>query len=174
MRQMGKQRLTLIAIGMLVLAGLLGAAAIAQESAPPASEDPVPHGARYVVNPLTGVALGGMDPVSYFTDPEPQQGVRDFEFVWAGVPWYFSTAANRAVFMGAPEVYAPQFGGHGLTALARGFLSDGNPRIYVIHAQRLFLFYSRGNREAFELSRRQTLEDAQANWDELLANPPVE
>ncbi len=41
-------------------------------------------------------------------------------------------AANRDVFMRNPEIYAPQFGGHCVTSLARGYLSDGKPRLYVI------------------------------------------
>ncbi len=84
---------------------------------------------RIVTDPLTGVALDGFDPVTYFTEPLPRLGKPDYEYYWGGVPWYFVTAANRDVFIRAPDVYAPQHGGHCEMSLARGYLSDGKPQI---------------------------------------------
>jgi hypothetical protein len=122
-----------------------------------------------VTDPLTGVAIDGYDPVSYFTDPQPLEGRPDFEYYWGGVPWYFATAANRDVFINDPEIYAPRFGGYCAMSLARGFLSDGNPRIYLIEGRQLYLFYSTGNRDAFLLSSGKAVTDAEANWPELAA-----
>ncbi len=121
----------------------------------------------YVTDPLSGVALGGFDPVSYFTEEAPKPGVATFAYEWAGVPWYFVNAANRDVFERAPEIYAPLFGGYGVMGLSRGYLTEGNPHIYRVEAGRLMLFHSTGNREAFGLSPRQTYEKAAANWPEL-------
>lgn len=120
-----------------------------------------------VTNPITGVAIDGFDPVSYFTDPEPREGQSSYEYVWGGASWYFATEANRDAFMRAPEAYAPQFGGHGATSLARGFLSDGNPRLYAIHRHRLYFFYSSGNRDAFIMSPDKAIAEAEANWERL-------
>src|SRR5690606_3936646 len=120
-----------------------------------------------VTDPLTGVALDGYDPVSYFTEPEPLRGVRDHEYQWGGVSWYFASAANRDVFMRAPEVYAPQYGGHCEMSLARGYLSDGKPQIYAIEKMKLYLFYSAANREAFLISKAEAIEQAKANWQVL-------
>lgn len=115
-------------------------------------------------NPLTGVAIEGYDAVSYFTDAEPKKGRPEFEFVWAGLPWYFASAANRDVFMRAPDVYAPTFGGHCATSLSRGYLSDGDPRLFAVHRQKLYLFYSLGNREAFMLGPDAMIGMAQTHW----------
>lgn len=123
-----------------------------------------------VTDPLTGVALEGYDPVSYFTTGAPEHGAPEFEYEWGGVPWYFVSAANRDVFARTPEVYAPMFGGYGSMALARGYLSAGNPRIFAILGTRLFLFYSTGNREAFLVAPRTGFADAEANWQELSKN----
>lgn len=120
-----------------------------------------------VTDPLTGVAMDGYDPVSYFTGGDPQLGNPDFEYDWGGVPWYFISAANRDVFSRAPQVYAPQYGGHCLMSLSRGYLSDGKPRLYVIDALKLYFFYSAANREAFLLSRSDALQAAAKNWPEL-------
>lgn len=120
-----------------------------------------------VTDPLTGVAMDGYDPVSYFTGGDPQLGNPDYEYDWGGVPWYFASAANRDVFSRNPEVYAPQYGGHCLMSLSRGYLSDGKPRLYVIDALKLYFFYSAANREAFLLSRSDALAAAAENWPAL-------
>lgn len=117
-----------------------------------------------VTNPLTGVALDGFDPVTYFTDAAPIQGVADYSYDWAGVTWYFTSAANRDVFMRHPEIYAPQFGGHCATALARGYLSDGNPRLYVVEEMKLYFFYSIANRDAFFAATAPSIKTAAATW----------
>lgn len=155
MRQIGKEILTIAAL----LGGLLMAAPVSAESVITA----------IVTNPLSGVAIDGYDPVTYFTDGEPKPGKPDFEYYWGGVPWYFVSAANRDVFMRAPEVYAPQFGGYCVMALSRGYLSDGKPGIYLVRDDRLYLFYSTANRDAFELSEAEAAAKAGGNWPKLSA-----
>ncbi|MBI4923046.1 MAG: hypothetical protein HY834_14980 [Devosia nanyangense] len=150
MRQIGKQILTIVA--WLVLATASPAGGLVT---------------TIITDPLTGVAIDGYDAVSYFIDSEPQPGKPDFEYVWAGVPWYFESAANRDVFMRSPESYAPQFGGHCLMSLSRGYLSDGKPRLFAIEALKLYFFYSSANRDAFLLSRTEALAAATVNWPKL-------
>lgn len=120
-----------------------------------------------VTDPLTGIALGGMDPVSYFTEPVPLLGRGEFELDWGGVPWHFATAANRDVFARSPEIYAPQYGGYCAMGLSRGFLSDGDPKVYVIFKQRLYFFYSAANREAFLLAPDAAAVRSQEKWQVL-------
>ena len=158
MKQISKQILTMLAFVL----PLLGAASAAI----------VPVQAQSVVtlivtDPLTGVGIYGMDPVSYFTETEPQPGRGDFEYIWNNVPWHFASAANRDIFKGAPEVYAPQFGGHGAMGVARGYVADSDPRIYAVFKQRLYLFYSAANREAFLLAPDVAAQQAEARWSEL-------
>ncbi|WMT86251.1 hypothetical protein NO932_15195 [Pelagibacterium sp. 26DY04] len=157
MRQIGKQILTLTksyATFCVLALVLLAAPALAREKA-------------IVTNVLTGVAISGYDPVAYFTEDAAIQGSPLYELQWSGVTWYFSSAANRDVFARAPEVYAPLFGGHCAMSMARGHLSQGNPQIFRIVGGRLMLFYSIGNRAAFDLSPANALVQAAANWDEL-------
>lgn len=159
MRQKRKQNLTITRL--LVAVWLTLGLALSSPVSAAALVDAI------VTDPLTGVALEGYDPVSYFTEPEPVQGVADFEYQWGGVPWYFASAANRDVFMRNPEVYAPQFGGHCVTSLSRGYLSDGKPRLYTISGMKLYLFYSVANREAFFKSEDTALPSAVAGWAKL-------
>jgi YHS domain-containing protein len=148
MRQMRKQILT---IGALVVALTCSSWVLAADGG-------------VVVDPLTGVAAAGLDPVTYFIEAEPRQGLPDNEFRWQGVPWYFVSAANRDVFARTPEIYAPQFGGLGAMSLARGYRAEGNPRIYARYKLKLYFFYSVANREAFLLSPDAAIAAAEANW----------
>lgn len=143
-----------MAVGLVVLCAL-------GLSAPARADGSVPG---FVTDTLTGVALAGMDAVSYFTDAEPLPGVADYEYDWSGVPWYFANAADRDIFIRSPDVYAPQFGGHSATSLAQGYLSDGDPRIYTVVAQRLYLFYSEGNYDAFEKAPAAIIDAARKRW----------
>jgi len=162
MRQLSKQRLTIWQLVAICFSLLAFFSVTPQNLANT-------NGGRYflemyVTDPLSGSAIDGMDPVSYFTEVEPLQGLPDYEHHWKGVSWFFATEANRAVFMDAPEAYVPQFGGYGLAAVSRGYLSNGNPRIYSVYNRRLYLFYSTGNREAFLLERAPMVNGAFNNW----------
>lgn len=156
MKQTSKQILTMLALFVPLLA--------AGWALPIRAQSVV---SAIVTNPLTGIAMDGYDPVSYFTESEPLLGSADFEYEWGGVPWLFASAANRDAFISAPEVYCPQYGGHGAMAAARGFLSDGDPHLYTVFKQRLYLFYSAANREAFLLSPDEAALKGAENWKKL-------
>ncbi|MFD2647252.1 YHS domain-containing (seleno)protein [Devosia albogilva] len=123
-----------------------------------------------VTDPLTGIALGGADPVAYFTENALVPGRAEYAFTWQNVPWYFSSAANRDVFARAPEVYAPQFGGHDGMGVARGFVADSDPRFFTVFKQRLYLFFSAANREAFLMAPDAAAARAESLWPELSRN----
>jgi len=118
-------------------------------------------------DPLTGIAIGGMDPVSYFTEPAPLPGRADYEFTWMGAPFQFANQANLDIFMRHPDLYAPRYGGHGAMSMARGFISDSDPLIYTVFKQRLYLFYSAANREAFLLSPDAAAISGEQHWQVL-------
>ena len=161
MTQTSKQILTMIAL-VLPLLGAFSAAIV------PARAQSVVT--LIVTDPLTGIALSGADPVAYFTQNELVPGRPEFVFTWQNVPWYFSSAANRDVFVRAPEVYAPQFGGHDGMGVARGFVSDSDPRFFAVFKQRLYLFFSAANREAFLMAPDAAAARAEALWPELSRN----
>ena len=158
MKQTSKQILTILAFVLPLLA------MVSATLGPVQGQSMV---TRYVTDPLTGIGIYGMDPVSYFTETEPEQGRGDFEYIWQNVSWYFASAANRDVFMRQPEIYVPQFGGHCGMAMARGYVSDSDPRIYTVFKQRLYLFYSAANREAFLLSPDAAGSQAETHWTRL-------
>ena len=158
MTQTSKQILTMMAL-LLPLLGSISAAIV------PASAQSVVT--LIVTDPLTGIALGGADPVAYFTEGAMVPGEAEFELSWQNVPWRFSSAANRDVFAKAPDIYAPQFGGHDGMGIARGFVTDSDPRFFTVFKQRLYLFYSAANREAFLMSPDAAAAKAEEQWPEL-------
>ncbi|HEY8380904.1 MAG TPA: YHS domain-containing (seleno)protein [Microvirga sp.] len=97
----------------------------------------------------TGLALGGFDPVSYFTPSGPQAGRPELEVLWSGVAWRFASEANRAAFLAAPQVYAPQMGGYDAEAASRGRIVDADPLLYLVSGERLYLFRTDAGRARF-------------------------
>jgi YHS domain-containing protein len=119
---------------------------------------------RVVVNRYSGLAIEGFDPVAYFTDSQAAQGVADFEAAAAGAVWRFRNEGNRASFVAHPEIYAPQFGGYDPIDLGRGVTYAGNPRLWVVTGQRLYLFGREENRDAFTVDPQRFLKDATTRW----------
>ena len=122
---------------------------------------------RVVADRYTGLAIGGFDPVSYFTDARPMAGQPGFEVSEAGAVWRFRNEGNRAFFLAHPEIYGPQFGGYDPTDLARGVPLAGNPRFWLISGQRLFLFGAAESRDAFAADPSRVLREAMQRWPAL-------
>lgn len=112
----------------------------------------------FATDSLRGYALGGHDPVAYFTQRMAVEGSENHELSWGGTRWVFRNQGNRAAFEKAPLVYAPAFAGCDPYALADGFTVTGNPVLFALHRNRLLLFHSDINRFLF-------LADPKNLWD---------
>jgi hypothetical protein len=119
---------------------------------------------RLVADRTTGLALGGFDPVAYFTDAQPLVGQPAFEAAEAGAIWRFRNEGNRAFFLAHPEVYSPQFGGYDPTDVARGVAVAGSPRFWLVTGQRLFLFGRAESRDAFAADPARFAREARQRW----------
>ena len=127
----------------------------------------IPHAAtteRVVIDRHTGLAIYGIDPVAYFTNRAPTAGREDFEFRHAGAVWRFDNEGNRAAFAADPEVYMPRFGGYDPLDVARGVATPGKPALWVVSAQRLYLFYTADSRAAFIADPARIITGAAARW----------
>ncbi len=119
---------------------------------------------RIVIDPNSGLAISGFDPVAYFTDAQALPGKGEFEQVVAGTAWRFRNAGNRAAFMADPDVYAPRFGGYDPVGVARGVAVAGNPLLWIIKDQRLYLFYAPQTRDEFAGDSDHTIATADSEW----------
>jgi YHS domain-containing protein len=122
---------------------------------------------RVVVDPVSGLALWGYDPVAYHTDQKAVKGKHIYEYVWQNVSWVFASEANLEVFKADPELYAPRYGGHGALAMARGYLSGANPQVFALYKGKLYLFYSFPTRAAWVQSLPLHIQRATAHWQKL-------
>ena len=120
---------------VLGLSGLLALAGSLALPPAPALAGPAP----VYTGRFSDVALGGFDPVAYFTDGKPVEGSRQFAFTWKGATWRFAPQANLEAFSADPERYAPQYGGYCAWAAARNYLAPGDPRHWRILGGRLYL-----------------------------------
>ena len=119
---------------------------------------------QLAVNPVTGLAISGFDPVAYFTEDKALFGRPEFEFNLDGVVWRFTNEGNRGAFAGHPEIYAPRFGGYDPVAIGLGRSVPGHPLIWVVVGQRLYLFYSEETRAAFRADAGRIIDTAERKW----------
>jgi YHS domain-containing protein len=120
--------------------------------------------AALVVNPATGLAISGFDPVAYFSEAKAEPGRPEFELSADGAVWRFRNEGNRAAFEDNPEVYRPAFGGYDPIAIARERAVPGHPLIWRIAKGRLYLFYSEENRASFLADTERVLVAAERKW----------
>jgi hypothetical protein len=147
------------------LALLLSVAAPERSAAAETRADP----AAVVADWRTGLALYGFDPVAYFADGKPAAGLPELEGTTGALTWRFRNEGNRAAFEADPEAYLPRFGGHDPVALARGAVSAGNPLIWLVHDQRLYLFHDPAAQAAFAADPDMATAAAAARWPGLQA-----
>ena len=124
-------------------------------------------GERIVVDWHTGLAIDGYDPVAFFTDGKPLQGSPNLELRRGEVVWRFINIGNRAAFAAAPNVYMPQYGGYDPIGVARGLAVAGNPNVWIIQGQRLFLFYDSARRQKFVSDPNRVIASANRKWPDV-------
>jgi len=89
-----------------------------------------------------GVALKAYDVVAYFTEGKALHGTKEFQHVWMGAKWRFSSAANRDLFAANPGKYAPQYGGYCAYGLSEGHKAPTDPTVWKIVDGKLYLNYN--------------------------------
>jgi hypothetical protein len=122
---------------------------------------------RVVVDRLRGLAIGGFDPVGYFTEHKALLGIGKCELRYAGTVWRFRNVGNRAAFANDPGIYAPVFGGYDPLAVVRGVATAGDPQIWLIHKNHLYFFYDSASRKAFTAQPDAVLAEALEAWPKL-------
>lgn len=89
-----------------------------------------------------GLAIQGFDPVAYFTDNKAAKGIKKYAAVAEGITYYFSTEANKNLFLKDYKKYEPQYGGWCAYAMgSTGEKVEIDPETFKIKDGKLYLFY---------------------------------
>ncbi len=145
---------SLIARTMALL--MLTAVAVAWAAKPPVQVD------------RAGIALHGYDAVAYFAQNAAVKGTAEHSHSWHGAVWHFSSAANRDTFAGAPEKYAPQYGGYCGYAVSKGSTADIDPKAFTVHDGKLYVNYSTRIMKKWRQDIPGNITKANANWPKVL------
>jgi YHS domain-containing protein len=115
-----------------------------------------------------GLAIKGYDPVAYFTLNKAIKGNKEITASAEGVLYYFSSIANKELFLKDFKKYEPQYGGWCAYAMgANNEKVEIDPETFKILNGKLYLFYhswvnntlTKWNKEEATLKSK-----ADANW----------
>lgn len=116
----------------------------------------------------SNVAVGGHDPVAYFTLGEPTEGSAEFTTIYQGAEFQFVSQENLDTFLAAPETYAPQYGGYCAYAVANGQTAKGNPDNWSIVDGKLYLNLNSGIQRRWNKDQSGYISKANVEWPGLV------
>ena len=122
--------------------------------------------AEDVPSPVPGkrLALRGYDPVAYFTDNRPIQGVARYWYEFDDTVYLFANDEHRAAFIADPDHYAPQYQGYCTMAVSFGERFEGLPDVWTIKDGKLFVFARPTGVQDFAADEAGTLARGRADW----------
>jgi hypothetical protein len=138
----------------LCLSALVGSVLLAFVAQPSRGADP-------------SLAIGGYDPVAYFTQGRAAKGNPSFEFTWDDSRYRFVSVEDRDLFKANPAQYAPQFAGLCAMSLADGVEVEPNPENWLIRDGKLYLFGKSIGPAKFSANLDDNIARANENWRRL-------
>jgi YHS domain-containing protein len=113
------------------------------------------------------LALHGYDPVSYFTEGHPEQGVERLSVSFDDAVYWFASEQHRAMFIANPDAYAPQYKGFCAISVSRNMIAEPDPKAWAISDGKLYVFSSPAWVARFEQDKVAILAQGAENWPEL-------
>lgn len=121
----------------------------------------------------TGYAVSGYDVVAYRSLPSSAVGTQQISGVqglasitadYNDATFAFSTKENRDKFLENPEHYAPQYDGHCAYGVSKGGKVPGNPNLWRIVDDKLFLNITKNVVTFWEEDIPSNISLANGNW----------
>lgn len=109
-------------------------------------------------------AIGGYDPVAFFTEKKPVIGNEELRYNWNDATWHFASQENLDAFKADPEKYAPQFGGYCVYGTASGHKSPTIPETWAIIDNKLYFNYNLQVQKLFNKNQKGLIDQANRNW----------
>lgn len=114
--------------------------------------------------PPKRVAIGGYDPVAYFTDGRPVKGSSSFSFPFDEADYFFASAEHQRLFSADPDHYAPRYSGYCAIGVSLGEKAEVDPESWTISRGRLYLFHFKRNMQEFVGASSDIITKADGNW----------
>lgn len=115
-----------------------------------------------------GVVLHGYDPVAYFDSNAAVKGSPKYKATYKGATFYFVSENHRKLFKKDPAKYAPQYGGYCAMAVSMGQLEDADPKMFMIHHDKLLVQRNEKAHQMFMSNPDMFHEKADQQWPELV------
>ncbi len=121
----------------------------------------------------TGYAVSGYDVVAYRglqqapvgqAQPEGVPGNAAITTEYNGATFAFATEENRTTFLQDPDYYAPQYDGHCAYGVSKGGKVPGNPNLWRIVDDRLYLNITKNVVGFWEEDIPGNINLAEGNW----------
>ena len=116
---------------------------------------------------LNGAAIGGYDPVAFFTESKPVKGDAAYKLEWNDANWQFATQQNLDSFKASPEKYAPQYGGYCAYGAADGHKAPTEIETWTVLDNKLYFNYNGEVKSIWNKDRLKYIEQANANWENI-------
>jgi YHS domain-containing protein len=114
-----------------------------------------------------GAAIGGYDPVAFFSENKPVEGSANFTFQWKDATWRFASQQNLDSFRKTPERYAPQYGGYCAYGTAEGHKAPTEADTWTVLDGKLYFNYNRKVKALWDKDRPRYIEQANRNWEQI-------
>lgn len=111
-----------------------------------------------------GKAIGGYDPVAFFTDGQAAPGADSLRWRWHEADWYFTTAAHRDSFQRQPERYAPQYGGWCAYGASKGYKAPTETATWTVYGDKLYFNYNQQVKTRWMEAKDTLISRADQHW----------
>jgi len=115
-----------------------------------------------------GLAISGYDPVAYFTESMPVQGMAKFSVEHEGATWQFASMENLDKFKADPSSFAPQYGGYCAYAVGKGKAKSIDPAAFKIIDNKLYLQHTMDVQKKWLKDTDKGIMAADAMWPGVL------
>jgi len=120
----------------------------------------------------TGLALRGVDPVSFFSPAGPVSGDFKITAVHGGAVYRFANEENKAAFTVDPDKYLPQYGGYCAMGVKMGQKLDGDPAVFTIVDDKLYLNVAPAVADMWRSDMAANIEAANEIWTKIESTDP--
>jgi YHS domain-containing protein len=114
-----------------------------------------------------GAAIGGYDPVAFFTESRPVKGAAAYHLTWKDANWQFSSQQNLDSFKASPDKYAPQYGGYCAYGTADGHKAPTEAATWTVLDGKLYFNYNEEVKSAWDNDRPKYIDQANGNWEKI-------